>query len=266
MERFTQRARRVLYLAQEEAEAMQRFFIEPEHIVLGLLLEDEGIGSKVLQQLDLEYTRFKALVMEQPVAEGKNTRGMMLDLSPDTKRLLELAVAEARRMKHNYIGTEHLLLGLTRISKSQVVRLLRQMNISTAQIRQVIIGQINERQEASGLPTFLPAPETRYAALIRFLRQPVFQYFETTKNRIDYYNLQRTLDQTPLSNRLIDKLDIAVDEARSMNMQQVEVEHLILGLLHDSSGIWDKLGYDNNKIDTLREKLKASIESRRKPE
>ncbi|MBZ0277015.1 MAG: AAA family ATPase, partial [Anaerolineae bacterium] len=134
MERFTQRARRVLSLAQEEAERLQHNYIGTEHLLLGLLREDGGVAGRVLRDLGLEQRRVEDLV-EQMTRASTRTNTANLDLSPGTKRVLELAVDEARRMGHHYIGTEHLLLGLVRQTDGVAIDVLRRLGISPEDIR-----------------------------------------------------------------------------------------------------------------------------------
>src|SRR5690606_23959779 len=108
-ERFTQRARRVLSLAQEEAERLHHTSTGTEHLLLGLMREEGGVAGRVLRDLGLEQRQVEKTVAELTRASERSTT-IALDLSPGTKRVLELAVDEARRMGHHYIGTEHLLL------------------------------------------------------------------------------------------------------------------------------------------------------------
>ena len=112
MERFTQRARRVLSLAHQEAERMRHNYIGTEHLLLGLIREEGGVAGRVLRELGLESARVEEMV-ERLTGPGQH-RGGKLDLSPGTQQVLEFAVEEARRMGHHYIGTEHILLGLVR--------------------------------------------------------------------------------------------------------------------------------------------------------
>src|SRR5882757_3846260 len=107
MERFTQRARRVLSLAQEEAERLRHNYIGTEHMLLGLLREEGGIAGRVLRDLGLEQHKVEELVEELTHAPALTT-ATTAELSPGTKRVLELAVDEARRLGYHYIGTEHL--------------------------------------------------------------------------------------------------------------------------------------------------------------
>ncbi|NWF70471.1 MAG: ATP-dependent Clp protease ATP-binding subunit [Chloroflexi bacterium] len=134
MERFTQRARRVLSLAQEEAERMQHNYIGTEHLLLGLMREEGGVAGRVLRDLGLEQRRVEELV-ERMTRASPRTSTTQLDLSPGTKKVLELAVDEARRMGHHYIGTEHLLLGLVRQTEGVAIDVLKRLGISPEEIR-----------------------------------------------------------------------------------------------------------------------------------
>jgi len=134
MERFTQRARRVLSLAQEEAERLQHNYIGTEHLLLGLMREEGGVAGRVLRDLGLEQSRVEELVERLTRASTRTTQ-VQLDLSPGTKKVLELAVDEARRMGHHYIGTEHLLLGLVRQSEGVAIDVLKRLGVSPEEIR-----------------------------------------------------------------------------------------------------------------------------------
>ena len=134
MERFTQRARRVLSLAQEEAERLQHNHIGTEHLLLGLMREEGGVAGRVLRELGLEQGRVEELVERMTRATTRSSE-TKLDLSPGTKRVLELAVDEARRMGHHYIGTEHLLLGLVRQSDGVAIDVLRRLGVSPEEVR-----------------------------------------------------------------------------------------------------------------------------------
>ncbi len=133
MERFTQRARRVLSLAQDEAERLQHHQIGTEHLLLGLMREEGGVAGRVLRDLGLDLRRVEELVTRLSTSEGKTYT--QLDLSPGTKKVLELAVDEARRMGHHYIGTEHLLLGLVRQQEGIALDVLRRLGVSPEEVR-----------------------------------------------------------------------------------------------------------------------------------
>ena len=133
MERFTQRARRVLSLAHQEAERMRQNYIGTEHLLLGLIREDGGVAGRVLRELGLEAERVQEIV-ERLTGTG-SSQGGKLDLSPGTQQVLEYAVDEARRLGHHYIGTEHLLLGLVRYGEGVANDVLRKLGVTPEQIR-----------------------------------------------------------------------------------------------------------------------------------
>ncbi len=133
MERFTQRARRVLTLAHQEAERMRHNYIGTEHLLLGLIREEGGVAGRVLRELGLEVNRIQEMV-EKIVGFG-DSQGGRLDLAPGTQQVLEMAIEEASRMGHHYIGTEHLLLGLVRQGDGAALDVLRRLGVTPEQIR-----------------------------------------------------------------------------------------------------------------------------------
>lgn len=133
MERFTQRARRVLSLAHQEAERLRQNAIGTEHLLLGLVQEDGGIAGRVLRELGLEPDRVREMV--EKLSGYGQYRGGKIDLSPGTQQVLEYAIEEARRMGHHYIGTEHLLLGLVRSTDGLGMEVLRKLGVTAEQIR-----------------------------------------------------------------------------------------------------------------------------------
>ncbi|MBZ0279319.1 MAG: hypothetical protein K8L97_01180 [Anaerolineae bacterium] len=134
MERFTARARRILSLAQQEAEASKHGAIDAQHMLLALMREDGGIASRVLRDLGIEITRLEKLVVELTPSQSSASKAG-IDLSPSTKRILELAVDEARRMGHQFIGTEHLLLGFARLPEGGAIDILKRLGISPEEVR-----------------------------------------------------------------------------------------------------------------------------------
>ena len=155
LERFTQRARRVLSLAQEEAERMRHAYIGTEHLLLGLMREEGGVAGRVLRDLGVEQRRVQEMVERLTGASaGRASTVSKIDLAPGTKRVLELAVDEARRMGHHYIGTEHLLLGLVRQNEGVAMDVLKKLGISAEQIRRQTrrVLQENPVQSANRAP------------------------------------------------------------------------------------------------------------------
>ncbi len=134
MARFTQRARRVLSIAQEQAERMRQNVIGTEHLLLGLMLEDGGVASRVLHDVGIEIDRLQETVQKLG-GTGKAAAKGKLELAPSTKEILKCAIEEARRMDHHYIGTEHLILGLVRLDDSVAMEVLKQLGSSAEQIR-----------------------------------------------------------------------------------------------------------------------------------
>jgi len=133
MERFTQRARRVLSLAHQEAERMRHSQIGSEHLLLGLVREEGGVAGRVLRELGLEPQRVQEIVARL-VGPGDYTGGQ-IDLAPETQTVLRYALEEATRLGHQYIGTEHLLLGLLRMPDSTAMRALHRLGVTPDQIR-----------------------------------------------------------------------------------------------------------------------------------
>ena len=124
LDRFTKRARRVLTRAQEEASRLNHRYIGTEHILLGLVAEKGGVALRVLESLGISADQVRAAV-ERTVGQGSRRVFTQPTLTPRTKRVIELAVDEARRLGHHYIGTEHLLLGLVREGEGVAVEVLR---------------------------------------------------------------------------------------------------------------------------------------------
>ena len=133
MERLTQRAKKVLSLAHQEAERMRHSYIGTEHLLLGLIIEDGGVASRVLRELGLEVKRVTELV-ERLSEMGSHTGGK-IDLSPNTQQVLQYAFEEAKNLGKNYVSTEHLLLGLIRLDDSIAMQVLRKTGINDEQIR-----------------------------------------------------------------------------------------------------------------------------------
>ena len=134
-EKFSERARRVLSLAQEEAQRFNHNYIGTEHILLGLVRETEGVAARVLSGLGVDLTKVRSAV-EFIIGRGEKPTQGEIGLTPRAKKVVELAVDEARRMNHTYIGTEHLLIGLLREGEG-INQLSPRLNPSGAKIWEV---------------------------------------------------------------------------------------------------------------------------------
>jgi hypothetical protein len=122
-ERFTERARQVVVLAQDEARSLQHNYIGTEHLLLGLLREEEGVAARVLEGLDITLEEVQAQVA-RIVGRGDEGATGQIPFTPRAKKALELSLREAMRLGHNYIGTEHILLGLVAVDQGVAVRIL----------------------------------------------------------------------------------------------------------------------------------------------
>ena len=149
MERFTQRARRVLSLAHKEAERMRHAQIGTEHLLLGLLRDQGGIAGRVLRELGLDIE--SVLTVTEGITGYGDYRGDALALSPGTQRVLELAVEEARGLGHHYIGVEHILLGLIEHGEGIANEVLSQLGLTSDQIRRQTLRVIEETKQKNKL-------------------------------------------------------------------------------------------------------------------
>ena len=136
-ERFTERARQVVVLAQEEARTLKHNYIGTEHILLGLLREEEGLAARVLESLDITTERVRSQVV-RIVGSGEEVTSGQIPFTPRAKKVLELALREAISLGHNYIGTEHLLLGLVREGDVIVRDTLVAAGVDTGSLRQAV--------------------------------------------------------------------------------------------------------------------------------
>src|SRR5512137_112654 len=160
LDRFTQRARRVLAFAQEEAERLNHSYIGTEHLLLGLMREESGVAGRVLRQLNVQPERVAELV-ERITGPGRRAPFSKIDLTPRTKRVIELAVDEARRLGQHYIGTEHLLLGLVRQGDGVAIDILRQLNVSPEAVRRETQKALQETPRAPEKEKDKPAKKER---------------------------------------------------------------------------------------------------------
>src|SRR6201993_2050229 len=148
-ERFTDRARRVLVLAQEEARLLNHNFIGTEHILLGLIHEGEGVAAKALEQLGISLEAVREKVEETIGPAGSSTTGSP-PFTPRAKKVLELSLREALQLGHNYIGTEHMLLGLVREGEGVAVQVLVSLGADLSRVRQQVIQLLSGYQSPGG--------------------------------------------------------------------------------------------------------------------
>src|SRR5919201_1254154 len=153
-ERFTAKARQVIVLAQDEARALNHNYIGTEHILLGLVRENEGLAAQVLGSLAITLEDARAQVA-RIVGSGDEVTTGQIPFTPRAKKVLDLALREALSLGHNYIGTEHLLLGLVRENEGVATRILLDFDADAEKIRNAVIEMIGGR--AVGVEPYTPA-------------------------------------------------------------------------------------------------------------
>jgi ATP-dependent Clp protease ATP-binding subunit ClpC len=177
-ERFTDRARKVMALANQEAQRFNHEYIGTEHILLGLVKEGSGVGATVLKNLDVDIKKLR-LEVEKLVKSGPDMVTMgKLPHTPRAKKVIEFAIEEARSLNHNYVGTEHLLLGLLRESEGIAAQVLMNLGLRLEDVRQEVLNLLGagvEPPEANGLdmkmgPSVAGKPKSKTPALDSFGR------------------------------------------------------------------------------------------------
>jgi ATP-dependent Clp protease ATP-binding subunit ClpA len=141
-ERFTERARLVVVLAQDEARALKHNYIGTEHLLLGVLREDEGVGGRVLDSLDVTLEEVRAQVA-RIIGEGDEVTTGQIPFTPRSKKVLELALREAVKLGHNHIGTEHILLGIVRENDGVAARILADFDVDADKVRGEILRRLS---------------------------------------------------------------------------------------------------------------------------
>ena len=172
-ERFTDRARRVVVLAQEEARMLSHNYIGTEHILLGLIHEGEGVAAKALETMDISLEAVRGKV-EDIIGQGQQAPSGHIPFTPRAKKVLELSLREALQLGHNYIGTEHILLGLIRegegVAAQVLVSLGADLNRVRQQVIQLVSGFQGKEAEAAAAPSEGGSPQGSSAVLDQFGR------------------------------------------------------------------------------------------------
>jgi ATP-dependent Clp protease ATP-binding subunit ClpC len=145
-DKFTERARKVLSLAQEEAQRLHHNYIGTEHLLLGLVREGEGVAAKVLTSLGVDLEKVRKAI-EDIIGRGDRIVLGEIGLTPRAKKVIELAVDEARLLNHHYIGTEHILLGLIREGNGIGAGVLESFELRLQEVRAKIIQVLNEQSK-----------------------------------------------------------------------------------------------------------------------
>lgn len=250
--KFTERARRVLSLAQEEARRLQHNFIGTEHLLLGLVHEGDGVAAKVLSNLGVELGKVREAV-ESIVGRGDSPDDSLIGLTPRAKKVIELAVDEARRLNHHYIGTEHLLLGIIREGEGIAAKILQRMNVNLDGLRTQTM-QILSRVEARS--TFGHQQETQTGSIGRFV-----PFTETNPPGAHTGSRDRFDKFTERARRV---LYLAQQEAQRLQNNYIGTEHLLLGLTRLDNGVavqvLSNLGLEGTQIRSTVESIMGSTQ------
>ena len=230
-DKFTERARRVLSFAQEEAQRFNHNYIGTEHLLLGLLREPEGLGATVLANLGVELAKVRSAV-EFVIGRGERPPTGEVGLTDRVKRVIELAVEESRRLNHQYIGTEHLLLGLLREGHGVGAGVLESLGVNLERVRTETSRVLAQSGTGArvGRPGYNPPAGGRS-------RGDRFDTFTESARRV---------------------LSLAQEEAQRFNHNYIGTEHLLLGLLRQSESLGAKT------IDSLGvslERTRSAVEA-----
>jgi ATP-dependent Clp protease ATP-binding subunit ClpA len=180
-ERFTNRARRVIVLAQEEARILSHNYIGTEHLLLGLVHEGEGVAAKALESLGISLEAVRQQV-EQIIGRGQQAPSGHIPFTPRAKKVLELSLREALQLGHNYIGTEHILLGLIREGEGVAAQVLVRLGADLSAVRRRVVGLAPGGQGEAGRE---PADVTAEAmARIASARTGVHELLEDISERL----------------------------------------------------------------------------------
>ncbi len=144
-ERYTERARRVLFFARYEASQLGSISIETEHLLLGLIREGKGLTSRIFARSHLSLENIRKEIEGRTVFREKVSTSVEIPFSAETKRVLQFAAEEADRLLHNYIGTEHLLLGILREERSVAASILMEKGMRLNTVREDIVALLNEK-------------------------------------------------------------------------------------------------------------------------
>lgn len=144
--RFTERAQRVITLSQQTAQRLGHNYVGTEHLLLGIIKEEEGIGAKALKNLGIQNQKIEAMITQSIGVGNKPTE--LLGYTPRTKKIFELSFEEARNLNHNYVGTEHLLLGLIREGEGVASKILTSMGVSLPKVREEVLKLLNNGSKA----------------------------------------------------------------------------------------------------------------------
>src|SRR5688500_4816091 len=230
-DRFNDRAKRVLALAQDEAIRFNHNYIGTEHLLLGLVREGEGVAAKALDSLGVDLSQIRRSV-ESIIGRGPSTMSPSeIVLAPQTKQVINNAIDEARKLGHSHVGTEQLLLGIVRQGESTATKVLASAGVELEKVRHQVIAVVGQRGSAAAPPP--PAAPT--ASAFGAFTGPFERFNDRAKKVLAY----------------------AQDEAIHLNHNYIGTEHLLLGLVREGESVAAKvlnaLGVELSKVRTAVE-------------
>jgi ornithine carbamoyltransferase len=195
-QRFTERARRVVFFAQEEAGRLGENYVSTEHMLLGLVRENDSVAARILDRMGVSLGRIRSEI-ERQVTHGDGRLGQDMQLTPRAKRVIDLAYDEARQLNNNYIGTEHILLGLIREGEGLAGRVLAKLAVELERTRREVMAmQDNERGAVSAPPS---AEKPASAPNNLNSRLALDAAFAQLKTRPEWQSMQRVAAQAVLA-------------------------------------------------------------------
>ena len=225
-ERFTDRARRVVVLAQEEARMLNHNYIGTEHILLGLIHEGEGVAAKALESLGISLDAVRQQV-EEIIGQGQQAPSGHIPFTPRTKKVLELALRESQQLGHNYIGTEHILLGLIREGDGVAAQVLVKLGADLNRVRQQVLQLLHGRSAEEPVPARSAARELRLLPAVKTRLEAVEQRLTAIEQRVGIGPDTSDLDEQIAAVRIEKEAAVgAHDDAQAASLRNQEKELL----------------------------------------
>jgi len=225
-ERFTDRARRVVVLAQEEARLLNHSYIGTEHILLGLIHEGEGVAAKALESLSISLEAVRNQV-EEIIGQGQQAPSGHIPFTPRAKKVLELSLREALQLGHNYIGTEHILLALLREGEGVAAQVLVKLGADLNRVRQQVLQLLHGRSAEESVPARSAERELRLLPAVKTRLESVEQRLTAIEQRVGIGPDSSDLDEQIAAVRIEKEAAVdAHDYAQAASLRNREKELL----------------------------------------